>query len=281
MLQPIDDANLGQAVDLLAKGFPRGSRRFWEQGVERVARYNAWSKEPEIGQLLIANGKPAGVILTLHSHSLQACGARYKVTNLSSWYVDPQHRHLAPLMLRKLMRASDTVFTDLSPSDRVIPMLGPLGFRPLNAGLVAIALPLAAFRTPRGGSVIGLEDVNRAALSPSTRELFERHVQFGALAAVLSADGRHVPLLFIERTIRKLPAVQLVYCDDNRLFCQHMGAVARFLLKRRKPLMIIDIPPGGAVPGVAFVGRGMKFAKGGYFENRTDYAGSELLVLNL
>jgi len=279
MLQPIDDVNLGQAVDLLARGFPRALRHFWERGVERVARYNASHGRPGIGQLLMAGGKPTGVVLTLHSLSQPTRGTRQMVTNLSSWYIDPEHRHLAPLMLRNMVRSKEMVFTDLSPSDRVIPMLAPLGFRPLNAGLTAIALPFAALRPPRG-HVTGLEDVDRQALDPSTLTQLEQHAQFGAIAAVLYANGRPNPLLFIERTIRKLPAVQLVYCEDNSVFRAHLQDIARFLLGKRKLLLVMDIPPDGQAPGLPFPRRGMKFAKGGCFENKTDYAGSEMLVLN-
>jgi hypothetical protein len=281
MLQPIGDANLGPALDLLVKGFPRGSRRFWEQGVQRVARYNAWRGATEIGHVLIAKGKPAGVILLVHSLSRQQSGAPCKVTNLSSWYVEPEHRHLAPLMLRNVLRTENTMFTDLSPSARVIPMLGPLGFRPVNAGLAAVALPTAALQPARGGRVMGLEDITPGALSDCTLRHLEIHMQFGALAAILYVEGIYHPLLFVERTVRKLPTVQLLYCEDNLCFQRCISAVARFLLRKGKLLMLIDIPPNGTTPGVPFWGRGMKFAKGGFFNNRTDYAGSEMLVLNL
>jgi hypothetical protein len=280
MLHPIDDANLGQALDLLVKGFPRGSRHFWEQGVQRVARYNAWHGATESGRVLITKGKLAGVILLIHSLSRQQSGTPYKVTNLSSWYVEPEHRHLAPLMLRNLLRMENTMFTDLSPSASVIPMLGPLGFRPINAGLAAVALPTAALQPAHGGSVMGLEDVTPGALRDSTLSHLEFHMQFGALAAVLYVKGIYHPLLFVERTVRRLPTVQLLYCEDNFCFHRCISAVARFLLKKGKLLMLIDIPPNGTTPGVPFRGRGMKFAKGGFVENRTDYAGSEMLVLN-
>ena len=62
---------------------------------------------------------------------------------------------------------------------------------------------------------------------------------------------------------------------------EHLAAVARFLLKKGKLVLLLDIPPRGDVPGTYFLNRGMKFAKGGCFEGRTDYAGSELLFFKM
>lgn len=281
MLEPIGDANLGHTLDLLERGFPRRPRRFWEHAVERVARYNRYGGQGAIGQLLIAGGKPAGVMLTLSGQAQRADGTPYRVTNLSSWYIDPEHRRLAPLMLSKLVRPQDVVFTDLTPSDRVIPMLPLLGFRPLNAGISAIALPIAALSRAEDVRVRDLKDCGNDVLKADTRARLERNAEFGATAAVLTDGDKHHPLLFVSRTLRRLPAAQIIYCEDNALLRKRIGAVARFLLKKGKLVLIVDIPLDRQAPGVHVLKRGLKFAKGGCFDNRTDYAGSELLVVGL
>jgi hypothetical protein len=279
LLEPIDDANLGHALDLLARGFKRGSHQFWEQAVERITRYNQYGSRRGIGHLLAVKGKRAGVLLTLNSETQAAEDRRYRVTNLSSWYVDPEHRRLAPLMLREAIRDRETVFTDLTPSAEVVRMLPLLGFGPLNTGISAIALPVAAVQRTADARVLDLESIDDGVLAPETRTLMERNAEFGAIAAVLSAGGRHYPLLFIYRTLRRLPAAQLIYCDDNAAMMKEIGAIARFLLKRRRLILVIDIPPDRQAPGTHFPGRGLKFAKGGCFVNRTDYGGSELLLV--
>lgn len=279
MLEPIDGANLAHALDLLVRGFPRRPLRFWEQAVERIARYNRGSGQSSIGQFLVVRGKRVGVVLTLSGQSQQAGGERYGVANLSSWYIDPEYRRLAPLMLRNLVRDENTVFTDLTPSARVIPMLPPLGFRPLNAGIAAIALPVAALTRIGDARVSNLEDLEERVLTPDTRARLERNAEFGATAVVLSVGNKHCPLLFVSQTLRQLPAAQLIYCEDNSVLRKQIGAVARFLLKQGKLVLIVDIPLDYQAPGVHFLGRGLKFAKGGCFDNRTDYAGSELLVV--
>jgi hypothetical protein len=279
MLVPIDDARLGQAIDLLVRGFPRKSRRAWEAGIEQLRAFDPARASP-YGHLLMAKKSPAGVLLTLHGETVMPDGSCCNVTNLSSWYVEPKHRMLAPIMLHGVLRARDTVFTDLTPSDRVIPMLPAFGFKPLNRGLSAIVLPAAAAKAPKA-HVYDLANLPAGVLAPRTLALLERHAQYGAIAGVLHAGEAWQPLLFVPRSLRCLPTAQLIYCESNAALVDNLPAVARFLLKQGKLLMIFDIPVRGDVPGSYFLGRGMKFAKGGCFEGRTDYAGSELLFFKM
>lgn len=279
MLEPIDNSNMAHALDLLLRGFPHRTRAFWERALQRIVRYNAYSDRRSIGQFLVAKGRCVGVMLTPHTELRDKDGHPYNITNLSSWYVEPEHRVLAPLMLREMVREPGTIFTDLTPSKDVVRLLPPLGFKPLNAGISAIALPLAAMRLTGNGCVSALNEVKPGTLRPGELALLERDAEFGAVAAVLVVDHRHYPLLFVSRTIRGIPAVELVYCDDNQLLMKELRAVAQFLLKYGKLVLIMDIPLDIKAPGAHFEGRGLKFAKGGYAPNQTNYAGSELLLV--
>ena len=279
MLVPIDDARLGKAVDLLEQGFPRRTRRDWEDGIERARAFNPAANS--IGHLLVTKSKPCGVLLTLQGQSVPHVGAPFKVTNLSSWYVEPEHRVLAPFMLRDVVRDPGTAFTDLTPSDRIIPMLPAFGFKPLNRGISAVSLPVAAMKARAQARVYGLADLPKDALPPATHALLERHAEHGAIAGVLNIGDAWHPLLFLPRLLRCLPTAQLMYCDRNSTLIENLGAVARFLLKKGKLVLFLDIPLQGDVPGTHFLNRGMKFAKGGCFEGRTDYAGSELLFFKM
>jgi hypothetical protein len=280
MLVPIDDARLGQALDLLERGFPRRTRRDWEDGIERLQAFDPAAVDP-IGYMLVRQNRPCGVLLALRGQSVPPDGAPFEVTNLSSWYVEPEHRTLAPLMLRDVVREGGTAFTDLSPSDRVIPMLPALGFQPLNKGISAVTLPVAAMKPTPHARVHDLARLPRAALSYPIRCLLERHARQGAIAGALNVGETWHPLLFLPRLLRGLPTAQLLYCDSNSAVVGSIGAVARFLLKRGKLVLLLDIPLDDNVPGRHFPNRGMKFAKGGCFKGRTDYAGSELLFFRM
>lgn len=282
MLEPIDNQNIGSAIELLARGFPRKSRIFWERALDRIDRYNKLNDYPTLGRLLVVKGARVGVMLTIKSHARNTNGNPHDVINLSSWYVDPEHRRLAPLMLREMIRCDDTVFTDLTPSADVVRMLPLLGFKPLNLGLAAIALPLAALHRRGSARVSSFESFDRSTLHPEDQIRLERNAQFGGMAAILTVNGRHHPLLFASRTVRHIPTASLIYCDDVRTLMDNIHAVARFLLKRGKLMLIVDIPLDAQVRGTQFLGRGLKFAKGtdevGGI-NKIDYSGSELLLV--
>jgi hypothetical protein len=291
MLVPIDDARLGQAMDLLVRGFPRKPRRTWEVGIEQLRAHNPTAAK-SLGHLLIAKQRPAGVLLSIRGESVAPDGARFNVTNLSSWYVEPEHRMLAPIMLHSILRTPATVFTDLTPSPRVIPMLPAFGFKPLNRGLSAIALPVVAAKAAPKTRVCDLASLPRDALEPRKHELLRRHAELGAIAGVLNVGNTWHPLLFLKRSLRCLPTAQLIYCESNAVLLENLAAVARFLLKQGRLMLIIDIPLEGEVPGRYFLNRGMKFATArnatgsagagvACFEGRTDYAGSELLFFKM
>jgi hypothetical protein len=278
MLRPADGADTQATLSLLQRGFPHRSPQFWKSALDRVVRFNRRNGHDQYGQLLIVRDEPAGVMLTLTSEAEKPGGERYKLTNLSSWYVEPKHRLLAPIMLQKLVRPGDQVFTDLTPSDRVMPMLPMLGFKPLNAGLTAIALPLAALGRKHESHVRDFK-ASGSDFAPVTCARIEGDMAFGATASVQETRGKAFPLLFLSRKLRGLPVAQLIYCEDNALFVEDIVTVARYLLKKGYLVLVMDIPLNQKIPGAHFLKRGLKFAKGGCFDNRTDYAGSELLVV--
>jgi hypothetical protein len=52
------------------------------------------------------------------------------------------------------------------------------------------------------------------------------------------------------------------------------------LMRKRVLFLVIDLPPGGRATGIAMRNRSIRFARGDTFEDRTDYAGSELCLLD-
>jgi hypothetical protein len=58
-----------------------------------------------------------------------------------------------------------------------------------------------------------------------------------------------------------------------------IGAIARFLLKQGKLVLIVDIPLDLRSPDTHFVGRGLKFPKGARAAKGADYAGSGRLLV--
>jgi hypothetical protein len=281
MLLAIDDTTLGHAFDLLGRGWPNRSRRFWELGLERLRAIgaNAAANVPT-GYLLMAEKQPAGVVLTPATARVGARGEAQTIINISSWYIDPPHRWLAPVMLRGILRGSPAVFTDLTPTERVQQMLPPLGFQALNDGETIVVLPYAAMQRAARAAVVELSEVPEPAIAASTWKLLRDHARLGCLAAALADGSSWQPLLFKGRKIRNLPAAQLIYCESNSCLHGNLAAVARYLLRHGTLLLAMDIPLGGVAPGIERRHRGRRFARGGAFKDRTDYAGSELCLFD-
>jgi hypothetical protein len=273
---------MAAAVALLAIGFPKATRLFWESGLERLRAFggNAEAGVP-LGHLLMADDTPVGVILTPASVRTRPDGTRQKIINLSSWYIHPDHRWRAPVMLRAVLRDQDAVYTDLTPSFEVQKLLPAFGFAPVNRGLRRLFTPFAALARRVFGRVRDLKKVPVEALAEPTRALLESHRAFDCMPCALQAEGAWHPLLFKSRSVRRLPAAELVYCDDHAVLERHLAAVARYLLRRGKLFLIVEDrtpSPGGTPPEPR---HGVRYAKGGHDPDKTDYAGSEICILGV
>lgn len=281
-LRPIDPAYLAAAVGILAIGFPKATALFWEHSLEKLRAFGG-NKEAgvPIGHLLMADEKPVGVILTPARVRTRPDGTRQKVINLSSWYIDPAHRWRAPVMLRAVTRDRDALYTDLTPSPEVQKLLPAFGFKPVNRGLKRLFTPFALIARRLFGRVRDLKQVPAEAITAPTRALLEHHRDLDCMPCALQAEGRWHPLLFKARTVRRLPAAELVYCEDRKVLDRHMAAVARYLLRRGKLFLIIEdrTAPLVAEPGEPQAG--VRFAKGQHDPDETDYAGSELCILGV
>src|SRR5690606_4027901 len=139
--------------------------------------------------------------------------------NFAAWYVEPDHRWRAPLMLRALTRLPCDVLTDLTPSDQVRAMLPAFGFRQITRG---VAINLAAFHRP-GGRAMALDDAPPGGVPPHLKALILAHAPFGNIPALLECrDGAKVALLFRIMRWRGFNMARVIYCGSNRRLFRHL-----------------------------------------------------------
>lgn len=283
MLRAIDTSNEADAIDILTRGLAKRPRAFWQTCLARLhqAGGNAEADIP-VGHLLMDGSTAVGVILTPASVRIDTNGRRQRLVNMSSWYIEPEHRWRGPMMLRSLIRDPDTIYTDLTPTASVQKILVALGFKAINAGESIIALPRAAIGSGRGVRVVALDAVPEQGISAHTRRLLSQHVAYGCLALALEVEGRWYPLLFKPCERRQIPGVRLVGCESHALLKRWIAPVARNLLSRGKLFLIRDMEPGEEAGfGFARPGFALKYAKGGEFLDRTDFLGTELSLFDL
>lgn len=273
---PIDNGNRAAAVALLAKGFPEKSKAFWSRGLSLISDHHERRELGPIGQLLMKGENAAGVLLTIKSRLPETDRI---VVNLSSWYVEPSCRWFAPRMLQIASSSEEELFTDLTPSPEACRLNERLGFQMVTDRTLFYPLPLKALR-PSGTRLNPLAAVRPDTLSAAMREMLEDHLRLGCIVAIMQADGRHYPLVFLKTTTKKLPSARLIYCEDRELAQRHISAIARHLLGRGRLALTMAALDGehngGGVAAHKFAPIQVKGAWNPHFINETY---SELVLL--
>lgn len=278
----IDDNNLGDAIDLLSRGFPHLSRTVWETGIARL-KDSPGHREDEIpvGRLLYVDDRPVGVALSASSYrATPSSGKRRRIINLCSWYIEPDHRWRIPVLLRRMMKDKQATYTDLSPIPSVQRLLKTLGFEPINNGVDVAIVPILAMCRPDKARVVSLRDSGAEEFSPDCAQLIEDHLSYGCLAYSIELGDRQVPLLIKPLKRAALPLAQVIYCPDVDIMQRAMGSICRSMLRHGRLGLVLDIPIG-AVPNtsltrLALPARRRRFIKNGHQGGAIDYAYSEL-----
>lgn len=277
----VDDQNLGLALDLLRKGITNRTTAFWEAGIERILAHgeNRTLGVP-IGQYLMTGPKPVGVIFTIASTRRPGAAPPRTVVNLSTWYVEPEHRWRAPLMLKRIVGDPDRSYTSLTPTAAVEQILVALGFSALNDGTSIACIPVAAAGAVADCLVAGLEAVPHDALSVETRRFLEAQQRLGCIALAFRHADRWRPLLLKRRRLKGIPALRVIYSEDDRALHACITPICRHLIRYCRPLLIMDKPLGADAPGFAFPNRGRALMKGDRLAGKTDHSGSELVFFD-
>ena len=102
----IDEGDVAAVVELLWRGFPNRTRRFWQRALSELARRESPAGLPKYGYLIENDGAAVGAILMICS-AVRAGDGLAARCNLSSWYVEPAFRAYAPLLVLSLIHISE------------------------------------------------------------------------------------------------------------------------------------------------------------------------------
>lgn len=97
------------------------------------------------------------------------------------------------------MRSSPT-----SPSAEACRLNERLGFHTVTDCTLFYPLPLKALR-PSSARLITLASAQPGTLTSETREMLEDHARLGCIVAIMQADGRHYPLVFLKTATKGRP----------------------------------------------------------------------------
>ena len=181
---------------------------------------------PRYGYVLDGGFGPVGVILLISSQRGEQI-----ISNLSSWYVEPQWRTHSTLLISVATKLKHVTYLNASPAPHTWRTLQAQGFAPYNFGRSAV------FALPGRGTVSETipDDLPEA-------QLLRDHRDMGWISLVVEKDGLVSPFVFKPRRLDKppVPVMDVMFCRGPEDFRRCAPALARYFLPRGGLGFLID-----------------------------------------
>ncbi len=256
----IEDGDVDGVAGLLARGFPERTYEYWRQVLDRLAKHSGPKDMPKYGYLLEASA-PVGVVLVISSIIREGDATRIRC-NISSWYVEPEFRIYAAVLISQAMKKRNIEYIQLTPAPHVVPIVEAQGYSRFTNGLfVAPVLPII-----RGCSakIVAYDIIPDAHFEPFERDLLLAHGEYGCTSFWCVASGTAYPFVFLPRVLKRfVPCAHLLYCPNIETFVRFARPIGVYLGLRGKPFFLIDSNgPIRGLPGKYFDGMSPKYFKG-------------------
>lgn len=278
----IDKNDIPAVADLLTRGFPNRSQKFWLHALNELARREPPSGLPQYGYCLESAGTVVGALLAI-SATVRDGERTVTRCNLSSWYVEPAFRLYAPMLTTQATGRKDVTYLNVSPAPHTRPIIEAQGFSRYCDG-VFLAVPfLQGWRHQPGLKVRDVNQTPRATFESFEREILQAHADHGCISVWCETAERAYPFVFRPRLAKGLvPCAQLIYCSDVADFVRFAGPLGRYLAWRGRPFVIIDsnAPIPGLI-GTFFPDSMPKYFKGPLRPRLGDLAYTEYAVLGV
>jgi hypothetical protein len=278
----ISGSDIGDVANLLQKGFPSRSLRFWLTNLDLLAGFPTPVGCPKYGYILESDGAPVGVVLTVSSQRFVNNGHQTQC-NLSAWYVEPAYRSYAALFAARVWKEKNFTYLNINPAVHTRPTIEAQGFRCYSHGQF-IAIPSLS----RGGGDTGVTvpSVGAHSCAPSDswdRDLLLAHEKYGCLSLYCVGPNFVYPFVFRRRLLKGLiPCAQLIYCREIADVVRFASPLGRFLAARGEMLVLID--SNGPISGL--VGKYLrnylpKYFKGPVAPRLGDLAYTEVAIFGV
>jgi hypothetical protein len=278
-------SDLDAIGDLLTRGFVHRPRQYWMRGLRRQSTRSLPSDAPRYGYLLENEGMPVGCLLLIYSSKI-VDGEPAMFCNVSSWYVDPLFRNYAALFASMTQKRKDVSYFNVTPAFATWPILEAQGFVSHCSGLY-FSVPALA-RSGRGITVdaVAPDTALITGLPAADLELLRRHAEYGCISLACQTAEGALPFIFLplrkRRGVIPVPALQLGYCRSIADYISCAGAIGRYLLRRGKPVIIVDANgPVAGLPGIYSEARGRKYFRGPHRPRLGDLADTELAIYGM
>jgi hypothetical protein len=261
--RPIAERDLEGVAELLARGFPGCRRSYWTDGFARWQQMPVVEDVPRYGYLLDGGMGPVGVILLIFSRRGDQI-----ISNLSSWYVEPQWRTHSTLLIGMATKLKHVIYLNASPAPHTWPTLQAQGFSPYNFGRSAV------LALPGRGHVS--EEIP-ADLAEA--QLLLDHRKLGVVALVVEKDGIVSPFVFKPRVLDKppIPVMDVIFSRSSEEFRRCAPALAKYFILRGSFGFLIDGDINGLLSHYV-EGKEPRYFKGPYRPILGDLAYTEKVI---
>jgi len=278
----ITDTDVAGITALLTRGFPSRHEQFWRHALAQLRSRHPPPGLPKYGYLLESGHDLVGAILLICSE-VHTGGGLVKRCNLSSWYVEPEFRSYAPLLVSRAVAHKDVTYLNISPAPHTRPIIEAQGFSRYSDGVfVAVPMLSGLFRSA-GVKVFDAQKRPTVSFDPFEEEILRQHAAHGCISLWCATSERAYPFVFRPRLAKNLiPYTQMIYCREIDEFVHFAGPLGRYLALRGKPFVILDA--GGPIPGLAGVyrrGSMPKYFKGPQKPRLGDLAYTEYAVIGV
>jgi hypothetical protein len=274
----IEETDIESATDLLTQGFPATTRNYWTNGFETLKTRPRPEGYPDYGYVLDADTTLVGVILLIFSQTGDPAHPTIRC-NVSSWYVVPDYRTHATLLVSAAQKLKHVTYINISAAAHTWPIIEARGFRRYTEGQFA-ALP--ALSRGRGRARAFGADAGDLALPE--HDLLQTHAAAGCEVLVCDTDQGPAPFVFVRRRIAYAPfgVWQLIWCRDTADFVRCAGPLGRRLLRQGVLCVLCDAEgPIAGLAGRFFKDRTPRFFKGPERPRMNDLTDTEIVLFGI
>lgn len=241
------ESDLGDVVQLLARGFSRRPPAYWWRGLDIMRKHPRPPELPKYGYLLENNRRPVGVILLI-STTIRAGEPSATRSNLSSWYVDPTFRSYSPFLISRAISNRNVTYLNISPVPHVRPIIEAQGFVRYSSGQF-VTSAWSTYRRDIRAKIFAVGCSRNLQFDGAERELLMVHANYSCISLWCETSNSVHPFVFLPRLVKSfIPCAQLIYCRSIEDFVKFSGPIARFLALRGRPFILID--SNGPIPGL-------------------------------
>jgi hypothetical protein len=239
-MRQIKSEDIAAVAEILHHGFPSRPKDYFVAALHHLSLYEPPKGAPRFGFLLEASGRIVGALLAISSF-FGGEEDRSLRCNVACWYVFPEFRVYAPLLILQVARNPAVAYTNISAATGTWHTIEAQGFRRFSTGAFAGVPALAA--PDRDVQVSEISEAAEVAdgLAPHELKILQDHEQFGCISLVcLAAEGVH-PFVFRRRRVSRfpLPCAQLIYCRDLADLSRFAGPIGRFLARKGMTWMLV------------------------------------------